>query len=224
MTRRASAGSSRCRPSSSPPPRPSAAAARRRQRHSPRAEAPRETHRSPRLGAAAAVYARALLRTLLAPSSRARGDGGGDDGGGGLATAAAAAGAELGLDLAALLLADPPDSRVAFDVFGPACYIGDALPVILHLAHKYARSAAAASSRAGEGEAFRRALLANANAGGETAHRGAALGALMGAVVGRGAIPSELIQGLTARRELESEIGAVVELYAGQRPESRSEL
>lgn len=42
------------------------------------------------------------------------------------------------------------------------------------------------------GAAFRAALLANVNAGGENCHRGAALGALFGAAVGLSKIPAEL--------------------------------
>ena len=48
---------------------------------------------------------------------------------------------------------------------------------------------------AGEGDhgaAFRAALLANVNAGGENCHRGSALGALFGAAVGLSHIPAEL--------------------------------
>ena len=42
------------------------------------------------------------------------------------------------------------------------------------------------------GAAFRAALLANVNAGGENCHRGAALGALFGAAVGLSKIPAAL--------------------------------
>ena len=49
-----------------------------------------------------------------------------------------------------------------------ACYIDSSFPALLHFAYKYADSP-------------ERAVLANANAGGENVARGSLLGALMGA-------------------------------------------
>ena len=63
------------------------------------------------------------------------------------------------------------DLPVVVQAFGLACYIHDALPTTLYLAFKYHEPAQAATG-----------LLANANIGGNTADRGAILGALFGAV------------------------------------------
>ncbi len=48
---------------------------------------------------------------------------------------------------------------------------------------------------------FDKAVLANTNVGGENCHRGAALGALMGAAVGEKGIPPQLIQVSEAHTE-----------------------
>lgn len=55
-----------------------------------------------------------------------------------------------------------------------------------------------------------RALLANANVGGENVHRGAVLGAAMGARAGLGALPAVLFEGLHHRAEIAQEIDAFV--------------
>jgi ADP-ribosylglycohydrolase len=55
-------------------------------------------------------------------------------------------------------------------------------------------------------DSFEDAVLANTNVGGENCHRGAALGALMGAAVGESGIPTRLIQGLAAHDEIKKEI------------------
>jgi hypothetical protein len=43
-------------------------------------------------------------------------------------------------------------------------------------------------------DSFEKAVVVNTNVGGENCHRGAALGALMGAAVGEKAIPASLIE------------------------------
>lgn len=53
-------------------------------------------------------------------------------------------------------------------------------------------------------------LLFNANVGGENVHRGAVLGALLGAQRGFATLPRALIDGLAARHELAVEIDAFV--------------
>ena len=53
-------------------------------------------------------------------------------------------------------------------------------------------------------------LLANANAGGENVHRGATLGAALGAATGVDALDPNLVSGLAARAELAVEIDAFV--------------
>ena len=55
--------------------------------------------------------------------------------------------------------------------FGLSCYVHDSLPAVLYLAYKYAEPSQASQ-----------ALLANTNVGGNTVHRGAILGAILGAV------------------------------------------
>jgi len=57
-------------------------------------------------------------------------------------------------------------------------------------------------------DSFENAVLANTNAGGENCHRGAALGALMGAALGEASIPSRLIDGLAESAEIRKEIDA----------------
>jgi hypothetical protein len=56
------------------------------------------------------------------------------------------------------------------------------------------------AAAAAAGEALRAALLANANLGGDSTHRGALLGAVLGACCGAAAIPRDLLAGLAAFR------------------------
>ncbi|PNH02400.1 hypothetical protein TSOC_011626 [Tetrabaena socialis] len=57
---------------------------------------------------------------------------------------------------------------------------------------------------------FEKAVLANTNVGGENCHRGAALGAVMGAASGESGIPAHLITGLYAHDAIRAEIDAYV--------------
>jgi hypothetical protein len=100
------------------------------------------------------------------------------------------------------------DTQLVADVFGPACYIASSLPVVLYLAYKYSADDYAHDAPT----AFRRALLANTNAGGENCHRGSALVALMGAAVGVDNIDKELLTGLAAYPQLREEL----ELFCAQ--------
>ena len=93
-----------------------------------------------------------------------------------------------------------PDTAVVGSMFSTACYIEDSFPSMLYLAYKYYGG--------GSSSGFEEAVLANANVGGENCHRGAALGALMGAAVGEKAIPRRLIDGLAASSEIRREIDA----------------
>ena len=145
------------------------------------------THKSQRLAANLAVYARALWSVLAGRDLR---------------EACAAGARELGWDLAAMELSD---HEAVYEVFGPACYIGDSLPVVFYLAHKYAASPAG----------FRDALLANTNAGGENCHRGAALGALLGAAYGMAGIPQDLLDGLDAREAIRKEVKEFLQRISG---------
>jgi len=142
------------------------------------------THKSARLSANLEVYANALWAVMAGAS---------------LKETAATAAAQLGWDLAAVDAAGLSDLEVIHNVFGPACYIGDSLPVVFFLAYRHADRE----------NAFREALLANTNAGGENVHRGSALGALMGAAVGVEGIPDSFLVGLDAHEELQAEIEAL---------------
>mmetsp|Transcript_15456 Transcript_15456/g.45920 ORF Transcript_15456/g.45920 Transcript_15456/m.45920 type:complete len:619 (+) Transcript_15456:1-1857(+) len=156
------------------------------------------THRSPRLAANMALYAEVLYAAAEGEWPQA------------VHEATAAAAAALGHDLIALGKLGVDDTEVVHRYLGPACYIGSSLPVVLYFAHKYSGPEFAAKPA----EAFRRAVLANANAGGENAHRGSALGALLGAAVGVDNIPPGLLTGLAAAAEIRTEIEAFCELVA----------
>jgi ADP-ribosyl-[dinitrogen reductase] hydrolase len=73
--------------------------------------------------------------------------------------------------------------------FSPACYVDEAFPATLYLALKYA-------DRPEQG------LIANANVGGDNAHRGAVLGALLGAA--NASWPQRWIDGLLAAPAIEA--------------------
>jgi len=64
-----------------------------------------------------------------------------------------------------------------------ACYVEDSVPSVLYLALKY-------HNRPEQG------LVANTNLGGDNVHRGAVLGALLGAENGLDAFPSRWLRGL----------------------------
>jgi ADP-ribosylglycohydrolase len=79
-----------------------------------------------------------------------------------------------------------PDEVVVGERLSPACYIEDAFPASLYLAWKYAGD-------------FDSGIIANANVGGDNCHRGAVVGALLGAV---GEISSRWIDGLVSAAEI----------------------
>jgi ADP-ribosylglycohydrolase len=85
------------------------------------------------------------------------------------------------------------DLDVIGGLLSPACYIEHSFPAVLYLAARYA-------------DDFEAALVANTNVGGDNCHRGALLGAILGAALGYQAIPERWIQGLRSRVELEKEI------------------
>ena len=76
-----------------------------------------------------------------------------------------------------------PDEVVIGDRISPACYIADAFPASLYLAWKYAGD-------------FEAGVIANANVGGDNCHRGAVVGALLGAAVGKARIPPRFMDGM----------------------------
>jgi len=76
-----------------------------------------------------------------------------------------------------------PDEVVVGRRLSPACYLADAFPASLYLAWKYADN-------------FEGGVISNTNLGGDNCHRGAVVGALLGAAVGLSRIPHRFIEGL----------------------------
>jgi ADP-ribosylglycohydrolase len=76
-----------------------------------------------------------------------------------------------------------PDLTVVGTRLSPACYLPDAFTAALYLAWKYA-------------DQFEDALLANARVGGDNCHRGAVIGALLGAATGASHLPPHRIKPL----------------------------
>jgi len=93
----------------------------------------------------------------------------------------------LGFSLTKLLAL--PDTDVIGPHFSPACYVADSVPGTIYLAAKY-------HDRPEAG------LIANTNLGGDNVHRGAVLGALLGAANGYEAWPERWTDGLIARPPL----------------------
>ncbi|MDO9052260.1 MAG: ADP-ribosylglycohydrolase family protein [Methylotenera sp.] len=85
------------------------------------------------------------------------------------------------------------DLEVIGGLLSPACYIDQSFPSVLYLAARYPND-------------FEAALIANTNVGGDNCHRGAVLGAILGASLGFEAIPKRWINGLTSHVELNDEI------------------
>ena len=92
------------------------------------------------------------------------------------------------------------DHYVIGGLLSSACYIDQSLPAALYLAARYP-------------DDFEAALVANTNAGGDNCHRGAVLGAMMGAALGVTAIPERWRQGLTAHADLETEIERFIDRF-----------
>jgi ADP-ribosylglycohydrolase len=93
-----------------------------------------------------------------------------------------------------------PDQHVIGNMLSSACYIDQSFPAVLYLAARYADNLEAA-------------LVANTNVGGDNCHRGAVLGAIMGAAHGYEAIPERWILGLRDAAEIESEIDSFINTY-----------
>eukprot|EP00887_Chlorella_sp_A99_P008172 scaffold12.g8172.t1 len=111
----------------------------------------------------------------------------------------------VGVDVEKALRYQYTDEEVVQRVYGPQCYISESFPCVLYLAYRHA----------GSPSPFEDAVLANVNAGGENCHRGAALGALMGAAVGASGVPPRFIEGLAARDEIKKEIDSYVHALYG---------
>lgn len=99
-----------------------------------------------------------------------------------------------------------------------ACYLSQSLPPTLDMLSKYTQSS-------NEGiNSCRQALLNNANIGGENVHRGAILGAVLGARVGVEGLRGDLIDGLYESKELENEINHFVDAVMGNQIQDKGEL
>ncbi|MBM4089235.1 MAG: ADP-ribosylglycohydrolase family protein [Planctomycetes bacterium] len=94
-----------------------------------------------------------------------------------------------------------PDLDVIGGMLSPACYIEHSFPAVLYLAARYP-------------DDFEAALAANANAGGDNCHRGAVLGAILGAALGYRAIPDRWIYGLRSRAALSEEVECFIARFA----------
>ncbi len=97
--------------------------------------------------------------------------------------------------LDALLKRDPGDLHVIGRHFSSACYITDSWPSMLYLAAKYQPTTEVA-------------LIANTNAGGENAHRGAVLGSVMGLIAG--SAPTDLYKQLLHKDAITNEIDQLI--------------
>ena len=98
-----------------------------------------------------------------------------------------------------------------------ACYLSQSLPPTLDMLSKYTQSSEGINS-------CRTALLNNANIGGENVHRGAVLGAILGARVGHEGLQGDLKDGLFQSKELENEINHFVDAVMGNQSQEKEEL
>mmetsp|Transcript_37642 Transcript_37642/g.76611 ORF Transcript_37642/g.76611 Transcript_37642/m.76611 type:complete len:378 (+) Transcript_37642:396-1529(+) len=103
-----------------------------------------------------------------------------------------------------------------------ACYLQGSVPTLLDMVAKYGGSSGGGRTGATITNDAWTGLLANANIGGENVHRGAVLGALLGARAGVENMPQELFDGLydseAIRKEIDDFVNAVLSA------ERRSEL
>lgn len=144
------------------------------------------THTSKELAGYAALYA-GTLWDLLNKKKDAR-------------TAALDINKQLNLGLDAFWNPRRPvnDTQVVGGTYSSACYIDGAFASMTYLMGKYHDS-------------VEECLISNTNCGGENAHRGAALGALMGASAGVQAIPQRWLKKLAASKEIQEEVDAFVD-------------
>jgi len=90
------------------------------------------------------------------------------------------------------------DTQVVGGMLSPACYIDDSFKTVLYFAYKY-------HDRPEEG------LIGNVNCGGENVHRGATLGALLGAANGLNKWPERWVKGLAESGAIQSEVDKLIE-------------
>ena len=148
----------------------------------------RLTHRTTKLERYALALGRLLLRLLHDPAPQVR-------------PLACAVAESFGFPATQVIKrmnrARGSDLHVIGGMLSPACYIEHALPAVLYLTARYS-------------DDFEAALVANTNVGGDNCHRGAVLGAIIGASLGYGAIPERWIHGLRSRAELHEEIESFI--------------
>ena len=84
---------------------------------------------------------------------------------------------------------DQRDEIVVGRHLSTACYVEDAVPAVIYLAYKYAENP-------------ERGLVVNTNLGGDNAHRGAILGALLGAANGLASFPERWVKGMVDVKNL----------------------
>ena len=94
-----------------------------------------------------------------------------------------------------------PDEVVIGHRVSPACYIADAFPASLYLAWKYA-------------DDFEAGVIANTNVGGDNCHRGAVVGALLGAASGLARMPSRFVEGLHDAARLRLQLDGLVHAHS----------
>ncbi len=90
-----------------------------------------------------------------------------------------------------------PDQVVIGRRLSPACYIAEAFPASLYLAWKYA-------------DDFEAGVVANTNLGGDNCHRGAVVGALLGAACGRHRIPLRFVNNIANSAHFGTQIDQLV--------------
>ncbi len=94
-----------------------------------------------------------------------------------------------------------PDEVVIGHRVSPACYIADAFPASLYLAWKYAGD-------------FEAGVIANANVGGDNCHRGAVVGALLGAAAGLERMPARFVNDIHDAARLRSQIVRLIGVHS----------
>ncbi len=93
---------------------------------------------------------------------------------------------------------DQPDEIVVGRHLSTACYVEDAVPAVIYLAYKYSENP-------------ERGLVVNTNLGGDNVHRGAILGALLGAGNGLESLPERWVDGLLNSAPLRQVITTLME-------------
>ena len=81
-----------------------------------------------------------------------------------------------------------------------ACYLNTAFPSVLQMVYKYS------NPDIDRGAAFRNAVMANANRGGENVATGALIGAMLGGACGFRNLPSDLVRGLKDNEAIERRV------------------